>query len=159
MELSKNICRKTFDFCRISRATSRTGCPHTKCKGAPGRVNIWKKIVPLVPIGTPKYSFGNKNGSWKAFDQLGTAWDCAAHNFSSFHFQEDPRPVPESPEWDLRTERTSSVLKSNPEKKILVLLKCTVVITNFTFLLRFLPVGTSLVVCTQTFESWTMKFC
>ena len=32
------------------------------------------------------------------------------------------------------------------------------VITNFTLLLHFCQFGTSLVVCTQTFESWTMKF-
>ena len=30
--------------------------------------------------------------------QLSPGLDGAAHNFSSFHFQEDPRPVPESSE-------------------------------------------------------------
>ena len=78
--------------------------------------SIYDKTLPLVPIGTPKSSYGNKNESWEAFYQLAPAWDSAAHNFSSFHFEEDPRLVLESPEWDLRTERTSSVLKSNPEK-------------------------------------------
>ena len=42
----------------------------------------------------------------------------AAQNFPSFYFQGDVRPVPESPEWDLRTERTSIVLKSNLEKNL-----------------------------------------
>ena len=64
--LSKNICRKTSDFCRISVEKSPTGCSHTKCMG-PQVGSIYSETISLVPIGTPKYSYGNKNGSKEAF--------------------------------------------------------------------------------------------
>ena len=52
----------------------------------------------------------------------------------SFHFQEDSLPVSESPESDLHTERTSSVLKSSPDESNLEPPKNTVSIHSSTVL-------------------------
>ena len=52
--------------------------------------------------------------------------DAAAHNFSSFHFQEAIRPVPKSSDRALCHEHTSSLVRSSARKKNLDQLKTTV---------------------------------
>ena len=93
MELSKNIFRKTFQFGCISAETSLTGPLHTECRGPQVGV-IYGKTLLTVPIGTPSSPKHPLEGACPACPSL----NAAAHNFSSFHFQKDPRPVLESPE-------------------------------------------------------------
>ena len=52
--------------------------------------------------------------------------DAAAHNFSSFYFQEAIRPVLKSSDRALCHEHTSSLAETSPDKKYFVSLNCTV---------------------------------
>jgi hypothetical protein len=69
--------------------------------GGPLVCSIYGKTVPRVLAGTPIWSKTPNCGQKRpgcSLRQLSPGRGGAAHNFPSFYFQEDPRPVPESPE-------------------------------------------------------------
>ena len=101
--------------------TSLTDPVHTECRGTPGRV-IYGTTVPTVPIGTTNMPRHLPEGACPACPSLNPA----AHNFSSFHFQEAIRPVLKSSDRALCHEYTSSLVRSSARKKNLDQLKTTV---------------------------------
>ena len=76
--------------------------------------SIYGKTVPLVPIGTPKYSYGNKNGPQKAVTSLPQLETVQLKTFRVFISRRIPNQFQKAlNEIYAQTERTSSVLKSS----------------------------------------------
>ena len=99
--------------------------------GGPQVGVIYGKTLLTVPIGPPNSPRHPPEGARPACPSL----DAAAHNFSSFHFQEAIRPVLKSSDRALCHEHTSSLVRPSARKKNLVQLKSTVVRSHrFVFL-------------------------
>ena len=76
---------------------------------------IYNKTVSLVPISTPKYSFGNETGPRRRFTSLQQLETVQFITFRVFISRRIPDQFQKALN-EIYAERTSSVLKSSPDE-------------------------------------------
>ena len=90
-DCQKHVQNKIWMF-RLIRTMSLAGCPHTGCAETRGRVNI-----SIITMGTLKHRCPRRADGGR-FRELHATSGNVAQNFPDFHFQENYRPILESPE-------------------------------------------------------------